>query len=316
MKIIHKALKRKEFQDKPPVLIDIGASGSIHSRWKKIAPYSICLTFDPDARDYNYFKREQKHYKQLHTLRCGVGNQDRPERTFYLTRSPYCSSFLKPSIEKLKPYSFSEKFIVEHEVKYEMRSIKSILSELNISYIDWFKSDSQGMDLQIFKSSGEEIIEKVIAAEFEPGIMDAYEGEDKLHEVLSFMEKKHFFLSELNVKGPIRIPHEYLQEITHISFLRKLIEASHKKIAGWGEMLYLNTFETDALENTRDYILGIVIAMLNHEYGFALELARKAKKEFKDDILNEFEYLSVLKIKNTILRLKFMESVWNKFLHK
>lgn len=34
-----------------PVLVDVGASGNIHSSWSRLARTAICLGFDPDNRD-------------------------------------------------------------------------------------------------------------------------------------------------------------------------------------------------------------------------------------------------------------------------
>ncbi|QOR75576.1 MAG: FkbM family methyltransferase [Thermoflavifilum sp.] len=316
MHIVDQVLRRKEFEQRPPVLIDIGASGAIHSRWKAIAPYSVCITFDPDTREYAYVEQEHKHYKKLYTMHCGVGDEDQASRTFYLTRSPYCSSFLKPNAEKLKPYAFARKYMIEREVSYEIKTIKSVLRELNIAYIDWFKADSQGLDLHIFSALGDKLIKGIIAAELEPGIMDTYDGEDKLHHILSFMEKYPFFLSELHVKGISRISPEHIDEITRNSIFKRLIAASHKKNAGWVEMLYLNTFDEDDVREIRDYMLGIVIALLNEEYGFALELSRKAKLHFNDAIFNDLERFAIKKIKSNVIHLRFIDELKKKFLHK
>lgn len=315
MSFIDKILLRKEFEEKPPVLVDIGASGNVHHRWRKITKYSICITFEPDSRKFGYIQKESKHYKKLFVFNCGAGNDDEKESKFYLTRSPYCSSFLKPNIEKLRPYSFAYKFIVENEVIYSIRGIRSILNELNIPYVDWYKSDSQGWDLRIFSSIGNEIIQKIIAAEFEPGIMDAYEGEDKLHQVLAYMEKFPFFLSRLDVKGISRISCNNLGKISSIPVLQKIAIESHKQIAGWGEMLYLNTFEGDYLSSIRDYLLGIAIAILNQEYGFALELSQKARSVYNDSIFHEIEQYCIWKIRNTILNVRLVNAIRKKLFH-
>ena len=50
MKIIQKVLESVYFENKPPVLIDIGASGEINAKWKAIASYSVCIAFDADER--------------------------------------------------------------------------------------------------------------------------------------------------------------------------------------------------------------------------------------------------------------------------
>ena len=32
------------------MLVDVGASGQMHKKWKQIAPYSVCLAFDADIK--------------------------------------------------------------------------------------------------------------------------------------------------------------------------------------------------------------------------------------------------------------------------
>lgn len=313
MDFIDKLLSRKEFELQPPLLIDVGASGAIHFRWKKMAPYSVCIAFDPDDREYGYIVKEDKNYKKLYVFNCIVGDMTRDAQPFYLTSSPYCSSFLKPRNDKLAPYAFAEKFMVEKEAFMPVKSLPEVLQELNITYVDWFKTDSQGLDLRIFKSLPPDIINKIKAAEFEPGIMDAYQGEDKLHQVLAFMDTHPFFLSHFKVKGSQRLSPENIRALASGPFTRKLLAASHKQTAGWGELLYLNSFQEESY-SVRDYLLGAAIALLNEEYGFALEIGQKAQKIFKDRIFEELLQHVKKEIKRTVFKMRFMQDVRKRLL--
>ena len=58
MRLFDKILTTKELIDKPPVLIDIGASGSIHKPWERIRKHSVCIAFDADEREFNFVKEE------------------------------------------------------------------------------------------------------------------------------------------------------------------------------------------------------------------------------------------------------------------
>jgi hypothetical protein len=57
MKIIKTILESDYFAAAPPVLVDIGASGEINTKWKPIAPYSICIAFDADDREFHITKQ-------------------------------------------------------------------------------------------------------------------------------------------------------------------------------------------------------------------------------------------------------------------
>ncbi|MCX6291571.1 MAG: hypothetical protein NT126_07380, partial [Bacteroidetes bacterium] len=185
MNIIDKILTREEFQQQPPVLIDIGASGEVHAKWKKIAKYSVCISFDADDREMGYVVQEAKNFRKHYVYNCIVAEKKSEASDFYLTHSPYCSAMLEPDIEKLNDYAFAELFEVEKKVRIKAIDLPSVISELSITKIDWFKTDSQGTDLRLFQSIGPELINKVLVAEFEPGLIDAYKGEDKLHALLA-----------------------------------------------------------------------------------------------------------------------------------
>ncbi len=59
MEILKRILKRKEFIDNPPVLLDIGASGDLNQKWEILAPYSIGVAFDADDRDFEYINKKR-----------------------------------------------------------------------------------------------------------------------------------------------------------------------------------------------------------------------------------------------------------------
>jgi len=185
-KLAQKILTSKEVSAEPPILVDIGASGQIHPKWSLIAPYSICIAADADRREMEYSEKADSQYKKLYVIHRVVTETTSSEIDFYLTKSPYCSSSLPPDNDKLASWSFAELFQVEKIVKLPAAPLSSILHEMKIERIDWFKTDSQGTDLRLFASLPGELLAKILVAEFEPGILDAYQGEDKLWQVLAY----------------------------------------------------------------------------------------------------------------------------------
>lgn len=309
--MIHKVLQRKEFQEQPPLLIDIGASGKIHSIWKKLAKYSICIAFDADERDFGYITDESGNYLKLHTFNCIVSDQEEAtESDFYLTQSPHCSSLLPPDQDAVANMEFAEKFKVRKVVKIKTTTLPKVLQELKVDYVDWFKTDSQGIDLRLFKSLGEAIYSKVISAEFEPGVMDSYQGEDKLHKILSFMDSTNkFWAAEIIIKGSPRVVPSALGNMFKNSFLYKLGKFSLKPSAGWAEITYLNKFNPDNQFSLRDYLLAWVFATVQQQHGFALYIVEQGKTKFDDSMWTSLEKYSRKKIKQNIFQLKFMPAV-------
>ena len=279
MKIIDRIMRSEYFRDLPPVLIDIGASGGIHSKWKYIAKYAHCIAFDADDREFQISEDINKDYKKITKINRIVTTLPSANANFYLTQSPFCSSLLEPDAEKLQPWLFKPLFEVKEITSLPAVTLSETLQSAGISYIDWFKVDTQGTDLRIYQSLPEEIRKTVLFAEFEPGILDAYKEEDKLYSVMQEMHSQGFWLSSMNIKGTQRLQNNYADQIG--SFLsERIIRTS----PGWAELSY---FRNPEGLSRRNLLLMIVFALLEQQYGYALELADIGRKQFQDSLLDE-----------------------------
>lgn len=276
MKIINTILESEYFSTEPPVLIDIGASGEINKKWEAIAPYSHCIAFDADDRDFQINEVTNSRYKKLISVNRIVTADANVHPDFFLTVSPYCSSLLKPDKEKLKPWVFHSLFEVEKITALPAVTLQESLSQASINYIDWFKTDTQGTDLRIFKSLPTSIANSILVAEFEPGIMDAYQGEDKLYMVMQEMAENNFWLSSMDVKGTQRLNDNYVSVIG-ASNTKRLI----RKSPCWAEVTYLRQ---PFRGSERQLLLLFVFALLEKQYGYALEIADYAIKQYKEPL--------------------------------
>ncbi|SFQ05402.1 methyltransferase, FkbM family [Pseudarcicella hirudinis] len=314
--MIDKVLNQPEIQQEPPILIDIGASGKIHKSWKSIAKYSICIAFDADDRDFGHVKEESKNFKKLYIYNCIVSDKKTSESDFYLTKSPHCSSLLAPDPDSLQDWSFAPLFNVDRIAKIRTIDLPSVLKELNIQKVDWFKSDSQGIDLRLFKSLGDELTKNILVAEFEPGLMDAYKGEDKLHSILCHMENtKKFWLSDLVIKGSQRISENRLNNVFRSLPLRKLFNAVGKTSPGWGEMTYINNFKDENLSK-RDFLLGWVFSSIQQQNGFAYEIAENGYEIFQEDLFKEMSQYSKSKLKKEFISFSYIPLAYKKVLRE
>ena len=290
MNIIQDILLSDYFNSHPPVLIDIGASGEINVKWKQIAPYSTCIAFDADDRDFQIEEEANKAYKKLITVNRIVTAHQANNQTFYLTSSPYCSSLLEPDENKLSPWVFKDLFRVEKITTLPAITIQEALKQAGISYIDWFKSDTQGTDLRLFTELPGGILNGILAAEFEPGIMDAYKGEDKLHMIMREMDKGDFWLSTMDVKGTQRLNASYSKS-RGSSFAKRSIRTS----PCWAEVTYLRQPFSNATQ--RQLLLLFVFAWLEKQFGFALEVTDYALTKFDDTIFKTCRQTLLKKIK-------------------
>jgi hypothetical protein len=289
MKIIHEVLQSGYFNERPPVLIDIGASGEINPKWKTIAPYSVCVAFDADDREFKITEAVDKKFKKLISFNRLVTAEDTGSANFYLTDSPFCSSLLKPDPEKLAPWFFKSLFEVTKVTTMPTIQLPQALKDAGIEYIDWFKSDTQGTDLRLFKSIGSSFRATILAAEFEPGIMDAYQGEDKLYMVMQEMQGNNFWLSSMNVKGTQRLKDEYKEQVGAFTGER-IIRTS----PGWAEIIYLKQTASDE----RSTLLLYIFALVEKQYGFALEVMDTAVQKYQDPIFEKSRSAVLKKIKS------------------
>lgn len=313
MGLIDRILSSDEFIKAPPVLIDIGASGAIHKKWKKIAKHAICIAFDADERDFNQSTEEKSRYKKLLIKQKLVSDSPGSSANFYLTKSPHCSSLLEPDMDALQDWAYAPIFAVVQTVQLPTTDLNTTLAEFGIDYIDWYKSDSQGIDLRLFKSIPAEIRDGISIAEFEPGILDAYKNEDKLSGMLGYHETNNqFWLAALEVKGPLRIPTSQLDEIVPNQFLQKVLGKIGPIAPGWAEMTYCNSFKNSRMHTRRSLMMGWITATLIGQHSFAYTLADKGLQLFGDNLFKSMKQSSRRKIWSAFISFRYFSLLFKK----
>ena len=281
-----------------PVLVDVGASGEPPKIWDPIATYSIYVGFDPDAREVPDLP-QNKFYKSTVINRAVIENDLSKEANFYFTKFPYCSSTLKPNSQSLSHFLFSDLFIVEKETKVQSTSLNSVVNELSLPTIDWLKIDSQGIDLRIFAGLKDEMRSKILAIDIEPGLIDAYEGEDLFVDVHKRLTQEGFWLSTLNVGDAVRMRKSSLAYLSEVKNEIKinLAEQTLKKTPVWCEARYLRTVASLVQNNLskNEFVLLWLFSTLDHQMGFALDLALEYKKLFGTDNIFESMFEETVK---------------------
>ena len=280
MSLVDEVLRRPEIADRPPVLIDVGASGGVHADWARLAPHAIAIAFEPDARERGAVERPGSGFRKLVVVPAVVVDHDAETTEFHLTRSPDCSSTLRPRADALAAWSFADLFEVVETVRLPAVTLGRVLTEQGLDRVDWFKTDSQGTDLRLFRSLGEARIARVLAAQFEPGILEAYEGEDTLAELLAFLPACGFWVSELRTRGTSRLSARARAALP--AGLRAAAARIVKTSPGWAEVTALRALA--GTWDARDSLLGWAIATLRGQHGFALDIAGAGEAAGGDSI--------------------------------
>ena len=279
--MIEKVLNHQLFEETPPVVLDIGASGTMPKEWDKISKYSHCIAFDGDDREFPATGQSPNAWKKYHRFKSLCSPDVEGSVEFFLTKFPFCSSTLKPDEKALADWEFAHLFEVEEITSQETTTINISLEKSSLNYIDWFKTDSQGTDLRLFKSLPEEIRNRILVADFEPGIIDAYEGEDKLHHVMDFMDKEPFWVNSMEIKGAKRILGSDIPEDA-----REQIISKQKISPCWCEISYFNDMKSNSFD-LRTNLLGWVFATLLDQHGFAIRIAHAGETSFEDKIFRQ-----------------------------
>ena len=265
-----------------PVLLDVGASGCTPGQWATLAPFSTYVGFDPDSRvlyePTNSGFRRALIFNRAVTERAGADVVE-----FNLAKNPPCSSVL-PLATDVSNYLFADLFEVERRVTVPAVTLDQALRQQGLPRLDWLKLDTQGTDWRLYRSLPDSIRSAVLAVDIEPGLINAYQGEDLFVMAHAKMLQEGFWLSSLDVKGSVRMRRSTMKNLQRKpnSLLEIDLYRGIRASPGWCEARYLRSLEHlsghDAAE--RDYALLWCIAMMENQFGFALDIADEFESRF------------------------------------
>jgi len=269
-----------------PVLVDVGASAGPPAVWRRIASASTYIGFDPDDRDLpQQIRDDYFHAAIVNRAVTASGDQD---AAFYFTRSPYCSSMLRPNRQSLGQYTFASMFDVVSEGSVRTISLEQAIAQHALHGIDWLKLDTQGADLRIFQSLQPQHRASVLALDVEPGLIDAYEGEDLFIDVHRELTRQGFWLSRMDVLGSVRMRPETLEQLSRAGITAHPDAIAVRTSPGWCEARYFRT--VDAVQSAglarREHLLLAAFAILDEQWGFALETVLATERSFGADPLS------------------------------
>ncbi len=268
-----------------PIVVDIGAAGQPPEIWDTLAAYALYIGFDPDRRDID--ERSGGYFWQSKIINQAITpNLHEQEIEFYMTSSPHCSSLLPPDLDSLGDYAFANLFVVEGKTSVRATTLTEVAARLELSTIDWLKLDTQGVDLRIYNSLDPALRQNILAIDIEPGLIDAYIGEDLFIDAHRQLIKDGFWLSNLNVKGSARISAANLPLVRQATggFSQVQIERAVRQSPGWCEARYLRTLPALATiaAQQRSYLLLWCFAMIDKQFGYAFDIGVEFGHRFAD----------------------------------
>jgi hypothetical protein len=285
-----------------PILIDIGSSGEPPEIWNDIKHYSQYIGFDPDSRDTT--NGASLGYWKADIIDKAVIVGDDAFADIFLTKSPHCSSTLLPDIEMLKHYAWHDLFTVLEKTKASAISIPALINQLPLDRIDWFKTDSQGIDLRLFLSIPTLVRDQVLAVDIEPGLMPAYEGEDYFTSAHESLIKQGFWLADMYIGSCPRIHQNSANKIFNTKKLN-IGELCRESLIGspyYCEARYFRTIEWLNSHNAdkRDYLLLCIFALIGGKLGYALDVIDAYKRKAIDPNIDGLENILLQTIRKKI----------------
>ena len=265
-----------------PVLMDVGASGAPLPIWNDIAPQSIYIGFDPDLREIHEDKSSEFHRSVMVNEAVIAGPAS--EVSFYLTKSPFCSTTLAPNPQATSHWLERDSFEVESRAVVRATTIDSVLRRLEIPRIDWIKLDTQGIDLRLLNSISPDVLSRVMAVDTEPGLIDIYQGEDMFVDVHRDLTSKGFWLSRIHPGSFLRMRKTTLDAMNRANleiderYIRNCVRTSPAYI----EARYLRTLEwlAERSLSQHEYVLLWIFALTDDQLGFALDISVEFERIF------------------------------------
>ncbi len=301
MSLLQRIFSEPELRDDPPVLVDVGAAGGMWPLWRAIAGYSVGVGFEPDGRDAGALSGGNGFRRWAYVEGLVAPSAEPGEKKpFHLTRAPHCSSLLKPRTKALSAWQFAELFAPEREARVPAVTLAGALTSQGIRRVDWLKCDTQGLDLSIYLSLPEDWRARLLAVDFEPGLIDAYEGEDKLWRTLQAMESEPFWACELQAGFAIRGRAAALKQALGPAWAR-LVPRLAPTAPVFANVRYLRDLGKGAPLDRRGLLLAWVFADLLGQHTHAFEVAAEGTRRFPSGLFADLERASVSRLRRAML---------------
>jgi FkbM family methyltransferase len=250
-----------------PVLLDLGASAGAPAAWNTIASSCVYVGFEPDPRSTDTVS---SGFAQTIIVRAAATDVEAPTVPMHLTRSRFCSSTLPPDAISLEKFVFADLFEIDRIEEVPATTLTLALRSHGVRRVQWFKADTQGTDLRLFQSLEDAVRTRVLAVDLEPGLINAYHGEDFFVDVHAYMTAHGFWLSSMNVGTNTRGSRAMCERVFGRAVAADAVPAKYRQTPVCCEARYLRELDSAALDGD-DLAALATFAAMDHQPLFALE---------------------------------------------
>lgn len=195
----------------PLVLVDVGASLSVHQDFLLLREFSSIIAFDADSREI-----PSSSASNITVVNKAVVPRNSivdGKVKFTLTANPTLSSTLEPNDKVAASYSLARRLDPIGTVLVPAVTLVDAVRHEGLGHIDWLKLDTQGTDGRLVQSLPSDMLARLLCVDVEPGVHPFYVGEDTFDAVHAAMQVAGFWLAKLDSIDAARISRKALTEI-------------------------------------------------------------------------------------------------------
>ena len=175
------------------IILDLGSSTAEHNTFINTISKAVTLV-EIDAIEPDMPEERQK-FNQRIILKTAVSSK-KGSFPFYRRRYFPCSSFLEIDVNIAKAYGLEEMYSTVDTIQLTCTTVNDLLGEEKIKHVDFFKTDLEGLDFEVIKSS-ENIIKNSLAIQLESRFQPINKGEPYFFEVCKYLNDLGFELVQL-----------------------------------------------------------------------------------------------------------------------
>jgi len=170
-------------------VVDIGARGGLHPRWRDCSIVVQGVGFDADAEEC---ARLNARGDGVRYLPYALGSKDGAKATLYITDSPGSSSLLEPNRKVLNQFLYGSRISVTATAPVTLTTLDTACERHEITP-DVIKLDIQGAELDVLRGA-ERILSQALLVESEVEFQSLYVGQPLFRDIDAFMAGKGWAL--------------------------------------------------------------------------------------------------------------------------
>lgn len=118
------------------------------------------MEIDPDSREFEGAGVVSRSTK----IQKAIVDSSAERVKLYLTKSPYCSSTLKPVDKNLRRFTYHDLFEVLDTCELPSMTLNDVADQIGCGF-DWVKLDTQGTELRLLKSLDPTIFDQILCCD-------------------------------------------------------------------------------------------------------------------------------------------------------